>query len=111
MTRMILAAIVLLVSGLVNAQESNGPPSDRKLVEVKYLRGPRFNRVVELVNEFMHPGDARQYDLLNVILLRGAPERVALGEQLVKRFDVPMKTENGPTPSNYQLRIYLIEAG
>src|SRR4051794_30186715 len=74
------------------------PQPDRKMVEVKYLRGSRLDEAVRLLQDFMRPGDARAYPELASVVLRGNPEAVAAGEAILRKFDVPPTGVDKPRP-------------
>jgi hypothetical protein len=103
-----LAALALLFSFGLTAQ---GPPSDRVVVEVKHLRGPRLEQAVRLLSTFLQPGNATSYPELNAIVLRGAPESVSAAEALLKKFDVPAPAGSPSivVPQTVQVRIYMVQ--
>ncbi len=110
MTR--LAALMMLLAFSAVAQPSNAPPSDRRVVEVKNLKGPRLDQAVKLLTTFLLPGDATSYPELNSVVLRGTPEGVAAAETMLKKFDAPAvnpRVEIKP-PESYQIRVHLVLA-
>jgi len=100
-----LTALAALLAFSAIAQ----PQPDRKMVELKHLRGSRLQEAASLLRNFMQPGHAEGYPEMNSVVLRGTPENVAAGEAILRKLDVPPAQSGGPTQS-YLLRIYLVEA-
>ncbi|MBC7928567.1 MAG: hypothetical protein H7039_23225 [Bryobacteraceae bacterium] len=114
MTKLLFSVFFLLSCSNVafaDQQAPEDPKVDRKIVEMKHLRGNRLVLATQLVDNFIRPGKALQYADLNAIMIEGTPANIAAAEMLLKRFDVPSgSTEPTQSRQSYQLRVHLIEA-
>lgn len=107
----LIAGALLATIALAQQQppsEKPSPEAARKLVELRYLAGPRADRASELIRQFMHPVGRIQIDSqLKSAVLVGPPDVVASAEALLRKFDVPEVDRNN---AQVTLAIHLIEA-
>ena len=81
--------------------------SVRKVVDVKHLSGDRAERAVDLVRRFMHPSTVHYDPVLRSVVMIGAPDVVASGEALFRKFDTPGGVRSD---AQVQFRLHLVEA-